>query len=323
MLNRLAANLMITAGALVIHAGAAQAQNFPSKPVRIITNEAGGGNDFVARLITTGITANGTMGQQVIVENRPGASGAIAADTVAKAAPDGYTLLVYSNNFWTLPFIQKVPYDAVHDFSTVSRATTAPNVLVVHPSLPVKTVKDLMVLAKARPGELNYATGGIGSSPHLAAELFNTMAGVKMVHILYKGTSQAITDIMGGHVQLFFATAQGAMPHVRSNRLRAVAVTSSEPSAFFPGLPTVAATLPGFEISSITGVFAPTKTPAAVISRLNLEIARALEREDVKKRVFDIGVIAAGSTPEEFATIQKSDMTRMEKVIKAAGIRVN
>lgn len=309
-----------TAAALAVAASSALSQNFPVKPLRIVTNEAGGGNDVVARLLAQAIGANGTLGQQVIVENRPGASGSIAADTVAKAAPDGYTLLLYSNNFWTLPFLQKVPYDVISDFAPVARTTSAPNVLVVHPSLPVKTVKDLIVLAKARPGELNYATGGRGSSPHLAAELFNTMAGVKMVHILYKGTAQAITDMLGGQVQLFFATAQGSMNHVRSGRLRAVAVTSAEPSTFFPNLPTIAATLPGFEVSSITGVFAPAKTPAAVVARLNQEVVRAIEREDLRKRTFDIGVLAAGSTPEEFAVIQKTDMARMGKVIKAAGI---
>ncbi len=308
---------------LAMGAGAVLAQNYPSRPIRIITSDPGGGNDVIARLIVQGVTSSGNLGQPIIVENRGGASGAIPAEAVARSTPDGHTLLVYSNNFWTLPFIQKVSYDPVKDFSPISLATAAPNVLVVTPALPPKSVKELIAYAKANPGALNFISAGLGSSPHLAGELFNIMAGVKMVHVRYKNTALAITDLIGGMVEMFFSTAQGATAHIKAGRLRALAVTSSEPSALFPGLPTVAATLPGFEAGSWVGVYAPARTPAAAMARLNQEIVRAMKREDTREKATAMGVEALGTSPAEFASVMKSDMARMGKVIREAGIRAD
>ena len=303
----------------MLGAGVASGQEFPNKAIRIVSTGAGGGNDFVARIIAQALTGN--LGQQVIVENRPGANGIIAAQTVAKAAPDGYTLLNYSGGFWLLPFLQKVPYDPVKDFSPVTLAVSSPSILVVHASLPVKSVKELIALAKARPGDLNYGTGSTGSTPHLAAELFKAMAGVNILRIPYKGSGVALNAILVGEVQLVFATAGPVGPHVKSGRLKALAVTSLKPSALAPGLPTVAATLPGYDAASVFGVFAPAKTPAAVINRLNQELVRVLNGADVKEKFLAAGIETVGTSPQEFAATIKSEMDRMGKVIKDAGIR--
>ena len=303
----------------MLGAGVASGQEFPNKAIRIVSTGAGGGNDFVARIIAQALTGN--LGQQVIVENRPGANGIIAAQTVAKAAPDGYTLLNYSGGFWLLPFLQNVPYDPVKDFSPVTLAVSSPSILVVHASLPVKSVKELIALAKARPGDLNYGTGSTGSTPHLAAELFKAMAGVNILRIPYKGSGVALNAILVGEVQLVFATAGPVGPHVKSGRLKALAVTSLKPSALAPGLPTVAATLPGYDAASVFGVFAPAKTPAAVINRLNQELVRVLNGADVKEKFLAAGIETVGTSPQEFAATIKSEMDRMGKVIKDAGIR--
>lgn len=265
--SRLVARIL-SAGLMALSAGAACGQGYPAKLIRVITAEAGGSSDLVSRLISQELSAG--LGQQVIVENRGGASGVIAAETFVKARPDGYTLLLYSTGIWILPLMQKVPYDPVRDFSPITLATMAPNILVVHPSLPVKSVKELIALAKARPGELNYGSGGSGTSNHLAAELFNAMAGVKIVRIFYKSGGLALKDLAGGHVHLMFSVASYTAPHVKSGRVRALAVTSARPSALLPGLPTVAAAgLPGYESVGMTGLFALAKTPAAIITRLN------------------------------------------------------
>lgn len=297
--------------------GTVSGQIYPNRPVRIIASEPGGGNDFAARVIAQGISA--PLGQQVIVDNRP--AGVVAIEPAAKAPPDGYTLLLYSNGLWTLPFIQSVPYDVLRDFAPITLAVRAPNILAVHPSLPVKTVKELIALAKARPGELNYASGSTGSSPHLSAELFNSMAGVKIVRINYKGSGPAVSALVGGQVQLMFATSGAAEPHLRSGRLRGLAVTSAEPSALAPGLPTVAASgLSGYESDTPYGVYAPAKTPDAVIQRLNQEIVKFLARTEVKEKFFGAGFDIVASTSERFATVLKADIVRMAKLVKDAGI---
>ena len=294
-------------------------QDFPNKIVRIVSTDAGGGNDFVARILAQGLT--GELGQQVIVENRGGANGIIAAQTVVKAAPDGYMLLNYSGGLWILPLLQSVPYDPVRDFSPVSIVVNSPSVLVVHPSLPVKSVRDLIALAKSRPGEINYGMGASGSTPHLAAELFNAMASVRISRVPYKSSGLALTGILVGEVQLVFATAGPLGPHLKSGRLRALAVTSPKPSALAPGLPTISAALPGYEASSVFGILAPAKTPGPVISRLNEGLVRILNRNDVKERFLGAGIETVGSTPQEFAITIKTEMDRLGKVIKDAGIR--
>jgi len=247
-------------------AHAATAENFPTRPVRIVTSEIGGGLDFVARLVAQGLTPN--LGQQVIVDNRP--SGVFTGSIVSKASPDGYTLLLNGSSFWLLPFLQSnVPYDPIKDFAPITLATRSPLLLVTHPALPVKSVKELIALAKAKPGELNYSSSSPGTPQHIAAELFKSMAGVNIVRIPYKGAGPAIVAVVAGEVQLTFSSAGAAAPHIKSGRLRALAVASAEPSALAPGLPTVAsAGLPGFEAGSLWCFFAPAKTPASLISRL-------------------------------------------------------
>ncbi|MBI4191894.1 MAG: tripartite tricarboxylate transporter substrate binding protein [Betaproteobacteria bacterium] len=306
-----------------IPAGAPLAQDYPSKPIRIVTGTPGSGADVTARLIAQGIS--GGLGQQVIVENRGGGSGIVAGETVANAAPNGYTLLLFSSPIWLLHFMQdNVPYDPVTAFSPITLAVSSPNILVVHPSLPVRSVRDLIALAKARPGELNYASGGTGSPSHLSTELFKSMADVNMVRIPYTGTGPALNAVIGGEAQLMFPTAPSGMPHVRSGRLRALAVTSARSSALAAGLPTVAASgMPGYESEAVFGMFAPAKTPAAIVNRLNQEIVRALNNPNLKERFFNAGTEVVGSSPEAFTAFLKSDMAKMGKVIKNAGIRAN
>ena len=307
---------LCAAAALITGAGTTCSQDYPNKPVRVVTYPAGGGTDFSARLIAQGLSV--ALGQQFIVDNRPG--GVIQGEILAKAAPDGYTLLLNGSALWLAPFMQEVAYNP-RDFSPVTLATISPNVLVVHPSVPAASVKELIAVARARPGALNYASGPAGVPNHLAAELFKSLAGVDIVRIGYKGGGPALNDLIAGQVQLLFASAGTVMPHVRSGRLRALAITSAQPSALVPDMPTIAASgLPGYEIVSIDAVFAPGKTSAAIIGRLNREILRVLNRPDVKEKFFNAGVETVGSSPEELATRLKSEMARLGKLIKDAGI---
>ena len=308
-------------GMSVVGAGAVSGQTFPSKPIRIVTSPVGGTNDIMARLIAQ--ETAGSLGTPVIVDNR-GGGGNVYGDVVARAAPDGYTLLVTGNSFWTGPLLRKAPFDPVTDFSAITLATTSPNVVVVHPSLPVKSIKELIALAKARPGELNYSSGELGSGTHLAGELFDFMAGVRMVRIPYKGAGPALTGVITGEAQVMFAIAGSAMTHVKSGRLRALAVSSPQPTALAPGLPTVAAAgLPGYEALQIQGVWAPARTPAAIVSRLHDEIVRVLNRPDVKKRLFTNGVEVVGSSPKEFAAFIGADTVKLRKLIRDVGIKAN
>jgi len=253
------------------------------------------------------------------VENRP--SGVIPGEIVSKAPPNGYTLLLYNNTLWIGPLLQNTPYDVVRDLAPVTSVAKGANVLVVNPATPVKSVADLVVLAKAKPGELNYGSSGTGASNHLAGELFRAMAGVNIVRINYKGAGPALTALLAGELQLMFPTAGAVTPHVRAGRVRALAVTSAEPTALFPGVPTVAASLPGYESISIYGVFAPAKTPRTIIDKLNEEIVRFLNRADVKEKSFNAGMETVGGPPEQLAATVKSEMARMSKVIRDAGIR--
>jgi tripartite-type tricarboxylate transporter receptor subunit TctC len=306
-------------GALVVSGGIVSAQNFPTKPIRIVSAEVGGGNDFAARVVAQGLSA---LGQPVIVENRP--SGVIPGSIVAKAPPDGYTLLAYGVSLWIAPLLQDdIPYDPVGDFAPVTLVANSPGVLVVYPGLPVKSAGELIALAKAKPGQLNYASTSTGSPPHLAAELFKFMAGVDIMRILYKGMGPALIDLISGQVHLAFGTASSATPHIKSGRLRALAVTCAQPTPVFPGLPALASTLPGYEAGSIYGVFAPARTPAAIVNRLNREIVRHLQTAEVKERFLNVGVDVVGSSPAELAAAVKSDRERLGKMIRDAGIRAN
>ena len=307
---------IIAAGLTVFTAGVACGQDFPNKPIRIFTSAAGGTNDILSRQIGQGIS--GPLGQPVIVENR----GIGGIDIVAKAPPDGYAVLLYGPPFWLSPLMRKVSYDPVRDFSPITLLVRVPNILVAHPSLPVKSVKELIALAKARPGELDYAAGNPGSGSHLGMELFKAMAGVDIVGIPYKCGGAALIALIGGHVQL---TIDGfaLMPHIKSGKLRALAVTTARPTSLYPELPTVAASLPGYEAVTLNGTFAPAKTPAAIINRLNMEIVRYLNRSEVKEQFSNTGVEVVGSSPEQLAAAITSEMTSMGKVIRDAGIRAD
>ncbi len=312
---------VLPACAMLAGAGVANGQDYPNRPIRIVTAEAGGSNDIASRIIAQGLVAS--LGQQVIVENLGAASGALAGQAVARAMPDGHTLILYGASLWLLPFFRnQVPFDLTRDFAPVIWSNRGPNLVVVHPSVPVKSIKELIALAKAKPGALNYASSSLGAANHLAAELFRSMAEVDIVHIPYKGTAPALNDVISGQLHLMFPNAPSATSHVRSGRLRALAVTSVQPSPLFPQLPTVAETgLSGYESVSIYGVFAPAKTSMALIQRLNHEIGRVLDRQDVKERFNNIGVETMGGTPEQFAAKVKSETLKWGKVIRDAGIR--
>jgi len=297
---------------------AAESQNFPIKPIRVVASEPGGGGDFVARLIAQGMS--GGLGQQVLVDNR-GGSVIIPAEIVAKAPADGYTLLLIGSTLWIEPLMRKTPYDPVRDFAPVSWVVGSPNILVVHPSLPVKSVKDLVALAQARPGELNHSVGIAGSSSQLASQLFKAMAGINMVSIPYKGIGPALTALVAGQVQVSFANPSAVSPHLKSGRLRALAVTSAQSSGLFPDLPTVAATLAGYESVSMFGMFAPARTPTPIVDRLNQEISRALGTVEIKEKFIAAGIETVASSPDRLAAAIKSEMARMGKVIRDAGIR--
>ena len=309
---------MFSVSLMALGAGVVSGQNYPNKPIRILAIGPGGGSDFPARLIAPGLAA--ALGQNVIVDNR---SGVIPAQIVSRAPPDGYSLLVAGSSTWTGPLLQKSPYDPIKDFAAVTLLNQAPNILVVHPSLPVTSVKELIALAKAKPGELNCATNANGGSPHLAYELFKSMAGVNIVRVPFSASSQALTALIGNQVHLMFPSAGGMAAHIKSGRLRAVAIASAKPSALLPELPTIAATgVPGFESVSYNGMFAPAGTPDVIIKRINQETARILGTPGVREKFLNAGVEPISSSPEQFGNTVKSEMARLGKVIKEAGIHV-
>ena len=290
-------------------------QDYPHKPLRIMGGSAGGAGDFSARVLAQALT--GSLGQPVIVDNR---AGVIPTEIVSRASPDGYTLLIDGAAFWIGPLLEKAPYDPVRDFAPVSLLASSPNVVIVHPTLPAKSVQELIALAKAKPGEIDYATSGNGSSSHLAPELFKFMTGVKLVRIPYKGGGPALNDVIAGQVKLMFAAGTSVPPHIKSGRLRGLAVTSAEPSALYPGLPTVAASgVPGYETTSLQGMFVRAGTPAGIIQKLNREVVHVLGRADIKEKFFSAGTETVGGTPEQFAAKMKSEIVKWSKVIKAAG----
>jgi tripartite-type tricarboxylate transporter receptor subunit TctC len=306
------AGLMLAA---MVAAGPAFPQGYPGKPVRIITAAAGGGSDVATRLIASPLAL--ALGEQVIVDNR----GVLAADIAAKAPPDGYTLLLTGATLWLLPLMRDNVASDVRDFAGITMATQTANILVVHPTLPAKSVGELIALAKARPGALNFATSGNGNSVHIAGELFKSMTGTDIVRVNYKAAATALTDLVAGQVQFMFGVPGSVAPHVKSGRLRALAVTSARPTPLAPGLPAVAASLPGYESVSHLAIFAPAGTPAAIVTKLNLEIVRVLNQPEVKSKFLAAGIETLGTSPEALAAAVKDETARMGKVIKAAGIR--
>jgi len=316
--GRLTAGLAL-ALALILVPIAVCAQEYPARPVRLVTAEVGGGHDLAARLIGQGLTAN--LGQQFIVDNRAGAM--VAGQYVAKAPPDGYTLLIFGSSLWLMPFMRSnVPYDVVRDFIPIGLEVNSPILLVVHPALPVKSVKELIALARKKPGALDYATGQPGASTHLASELFKAIAKVDMQRIPYKGNGPAMIGLVGGQVQLMFPTAGSAATHLKSGRVRALAITSAKPSALFPDLPTVAAAgLPGYECDSMIGAFAPAKAAPAIINLLSKEMAIAVNKPEIRQRFAAAGVETIGSSPQVLAAAVKSETERLGKLIRDIGLR--
>jgi tripartite-type tricarboxylate transporter receptor subunit TctC len=312
---RLVAELLSVA-IMVLCAAAGRAQDhYPSRIVRIVTAAPGSNNDWGARLLGDEISPS--LGHRVIVENR----GGLAAEVVAKAQPDGYTVLFYGPAAWTLQLFRGVGYDPVRDLAPVTLAMSSPIVLVVHPSLPVKSVKELIALARARPGDLNYASGTIGATPFIAGELFNYMAKVKIERVPYSGTGPSVIGLLGGEVEIMFPGAGSVWHFVQQNRLRALGVASAKPSALTPGLQPVALAVPGYEATSNIAFFVPAKTPAAIVNRLHRELVLALSKPDVKERLLKGGVEAVGSSPEELGAYVKSDIAKIEILIGNAGIK--
>jgi len=310
--------------ALGLLAGAASAQSYPSKPVRVVIPwPPGGSNDVVGRIVTQKVGEN--LGQQFIVDNRAGAAGSIGADVVAKAPPDGYTLMVHStSHVGNAHLYKKLPYDTLKDFTGVALLAAQPGALTIHPSLPVKTVKEFIALAKARPGTINYSSSGNGSAPHLSMELLVAMTGIKIVHVPYKGGAPQVTALVSGETQASLATVSTVLVHVQSGRLRALGVSSAKRSATMPDVPTIAeAGVPGYEMSPWIGVFVPTGTSKELIAKLNSEINRALKAPDVSNLLSSNALDALGGTPEEFDVRIKADYEKYAKLIKLTGAKVD
>jgi tripartite-type tricarboxylate transporter receptor subunit TctC len=297
--------------------------SFPDKPVRIIVPvAAGGGADFTARLVAQKLTE--AWGQSVVVDNRPGAAGNLGVEIAAKAPADGYTLVLPITSFPVNPGLYaKLPFDTVKDFAPVALAGYFPLLLVVNPGVPARSVRELVALAKAKPGQLNYANSGSGTTAHLAAELLKRMAAVDIVNIAYKGGGPAVIDLVAGNVQIYFSTIPAALPQVKAGRLRALAVTSAKRVAAFPDLPTVAESgLPGFEVVGWVGFFVPAGTPRPVVARLNGDIVRILGMPDTQERLAGHGMIPGGGTPEDLGAFLKAEIAKWAKLIKEAGIRI-
>jgi tripartite-type tricarboxylate transporter receptor subunit TctC len=311
----LAAGLMLAAGAI--------AQSYPTKPIRyIVPFPPGGGQDLVARALSPRLTE--ALGQPVLVDNRPGAATMLGAEMAAKAAPDGYTLFMGSNTTLSINpnLYAKVPYDPIKDFAPVTRVGSAPNLLVVHPSLPVRTVKELAALARSKPGQLNYGSSGAGTPAQLAGVMFSDAARAKLVHVPYRGSGPALTALISGETQLMFGTMTSTLPFVKSGRMRAIAVTSARRALAALEIPTVAESgYPGFEAITWYGMFVPPGTPAHIITRLNAETVKVLGAAEFRDWLIGQGAEPAGSTPEELAAYVKSELVKYAKIIKDSGMR--
>ena len=316
---------VVAATFLMLGATTAHAQTYPAKPVRFIVPFAAGGSaDIVARIIAPKLGEQ--LGQTIVIDNRPGASAIIGVEAGAKAPPDGYTVTLggFSSHVINAFLFPKLPYDPVRDFVAITVLTRIPNLLSAHPSVPVKTMRELIALAKAHPGELSYASAGMGNSTHLAGELFGMLAGVRMVHIPYKGSGPAMADTLGGQTAATFDSMQASMPHIKTNRLRPLAITAARRSPVIPDLPTIAeAGVPGAEAGTWYGMLAPASTPRAIVVKLNAEVIRALALPDVRDRLAAVGVDPIGSTPEQFAEEIKSDIVKWGKTIRVANVRAD
>jgi len=297
------------------------AESYPARAVRILVSSSpGSGPDIMARLV--GAKMAEALGQQVIVENRAGASGIIGTEMAAKAPPDGYTLLMLTASQVVVEALfKKLPYDLVRDFAPISLLGTTPFLLTVHPSLPTTSLKQLIALAKARPGELYYGSGGAGTPPHLATEILRTMTGIKLVHVPYKGITPALIDTVSGQVQMTFAVVPAALPFLKSGKLRALAVTSLKRTPLVPDVPPIADTVPGYEVIGWYSLVAPLKTPAEIIARLNAEAVKAVKAPDAQQRVSGLGAESIGSTSEELGAHMRSEIAKLRKAVAAANLQ--
>jgi tripartite-type tricarboxylate transporter receptor subunit TctC len=320
-------NLTVVAASIALSAIAVQAhaQPYPSQPIKMIVPfTAGGTTDILAR--TIGQKLSEAWRQPVIVENRPGAGGNIGADVVAKAKPDGYTILMGTIGTQSInsSLYAKMPYDAAKDFAPVTLVAMVPNVLVVNPAVNAKTVRELVALAKAKPGELNFASSSTGGSPHLSGEMFKQMTGADIVHVPYKGSAPAITDLLGGQVSLMFDNLPSALPQVKAGKLRALAVTSARRSQAAPDIPTLAESgVPGYEVDSWFGILAPAGTPKEIVNQLNAEIVRILKIPQVRERLLEQGAEPVGDTPEHFADHIRNETVKWARVVKASGAKAD
>jgi tripartite-type tricarboxylate transporter receptor subunit TctC len=316
--------IAFAAAALLGGLHSAQAQNWPAKPIRfIVPFTPGGGNDTIARLVGQKLSA--ALGQQVIVDTRAGAGGTIGAEAAARSAPDGYTVFLagVATHGINPNLRSKLPYDAVKDFQPVSLIASAPLIVVVHPSLPVRNTRDLIALAKSKPGQVTYASNGAGGSSHMAVELYNMMTGTKMLHVPYKGLSPALTDLISGQVQVMFSSAVAMLPQVKSGRLRAIAMTGAKRSPALPDVPTVAESgVPGYETGSWYGVVVPAGTPKPVVGRLAQEIAAISKSPEINQRLVEDAAIPVGSTPDEFGAFIRKELARWAKVVQQGHISV-
>ncbi len=297
---------------------------YPSKPIRfILPFPPGGGTDILGRLISERLAA--ALGQPVVIENRGGAGGNVGAEAAAKSAPDGYTILLVAPSLAISPSLySKLNYDPVKDFAPISLVATVPNVMITHPSVPARTLAEFIALAKTKPGGMNFGSGGSGTSNHLAGELFNIVAGVKLVHVPYKGVNLAMNDVLGGQVQLVVIGIPAAAPHIKAGRLRALAVVAPKRSPALPDVPTVAeAGLPNFEVTTWYGVLAPAGTPRPIINRLNAELVKTMQVPDLKERLAAMATDPVTSTPEEFADLIKQEISRWAKVVREAGLKAD
>ena len=319
MLSRKLAVCVIAASASTFCPGPGYTQPYPHKLIRIVTTDTGSNLDIVTRVVAQSLTPS--LGQPVIVQNR---AGVLAIDTVIKAGQDGYTLLVLGTAVWIIPLMQKVTFDPMRDLTPVTLVANAPLFLFTHPSVPAKTVRELIAVAKASPGTLNYGMAGAGASNHLAAELFKSMAGIDLLRIAYKGSGQAMAALMANQVQIVFSSAPTGIPHVATGRLRVLAVGSTKPSVLAPDVPTMAASgVPGFEAGSTIGMWAPAHTPKAVIDRLANEMQRVLNAADVKEKFLSNATEAVGGTPAEAAAYIKNDSAKWRKLVKEADLRID
>ena len=315
---------VLTSMLLLSFAALALGQNYPAKSVRMVVPFAAGAgsNDIMARLIAQKLTDS--FGQQFVVDNRPGASGIIGCDIVAKAPPDGYTVLVMSLTYTVLPSLfSKLPFDPVKDLTPVTMLASAPLMLVVNPSLPVKSVQEFIAYAKANPGKLNFGSGGAGATPHLAGEMLKSMAGLQVTHIPYKGGAPALADLIGGQIQFMLENIPGTLPFVKAGKLRALAITDLKRSPLLPDLPTLDESgLKGYQIVGWNGLFVPAGTPPAIINKLYTGVVSALALPDVKERLSVLGADGVGDTPQHFAAFIKADIAKWAQVVKTAGIKI-